>query len=76
MKAVTTLEELAALDEDAILAGYRAGFAGPDGMPDYTRKDQAYWHGYLNAEVDRGRVPISNEQAQLARAYVARSRAQ
>lgn len=72
MKPVTTMAELEALDEAAILAGYRAG---SDNAPDYTRKDQAYWHGYLNAEVDRGRVPISLEQMELARACVARSKA-
>lgn len=71
MKPVTTLAELDALDDDAILAGYRAALAN---TPDYTRREQAYWHGYLNGEVDRGRAPISTEQAQLARAFVASGR--
>lgn len=70
MNAITTLEELSALDDDAILAGYRAGMNFT--QVDYTRKDQAYWHGYLNGQVDRGLAPISPEQAQLARDVVRR----
>lgn len=73
MKAVTTLEELKALDEDAILDGYRAGMGYLE--VNYMRKDQAYWHGYLNGQVDRGLAPISPEQQQLARAVVASWRA-
>lgn len=73
MKAVTTLAELNALDDDAILAGYRAGMGFVD--VNYTRKDQAYWHGYLNGQVDRGLAPISPEQQQLASAVVQQWRA-
>jgi hypothetical protein len=36
------------------------------------RKDQAYWHGYLNGQVDRGLAPISPEQVTLARLAVER----
>jgi len=74
MKAITTMEELNALDADAILAGYRAGLEFT--QVDYTRKDQAYWHGYLNGQVDRGLAPISPEQQQLARVIVADMRRQ
>ena len=71
MKAATTMEELDALDQDLILKGYRAGL---DDAPDYTQKSQSYWHGYLNAEVDRGKCPISKEQQELARAYIERQK--
>ena len=66
--AVTTLEELDALDPDLILAGYRAGL---DNDPDYSQSDRAYWHGFLNGQVDKGHLKPSPEQAVLARAYLA-----
>jgi hypothetical protein len=72
MKAVTTLAELAALDQDAIVTGYLAGYSNE---PNYTRRDQAYWHGYMNGQVDGGYMPKSDEQAELARVYVAAQRA-
>jgi hypothetical protein len=70
MKAITTLEELDALDGDAMLDGYRAGLGFV--QINYMRKDQAYWHGYLNGQVDRGLAPISPEQVTLARLAVER----
>lgn len=73
MKAVTTLEELDALDESLIVAGYRAGMEWE--QVNYTQRDQAYWHGYLNGQVDLGKAPMSPEQEQLARAYVEKARA-
>lgn len=73
MKAITTLAELDALNTDDIVAGYRAGMGFVD--VNYTRKDQAYWHGYLNGQVDRGLAPISPEQTELARVIVQQSRA-
>ena len=73
MKPVTTLEELDALDSDLMVRGYLHGFKT---TPDYTQRDPAYWHGYLNGQVDCGAVPKSNEQAELARVYVARCRAE
>lgn len=72
MKPVTTMAELNALDADQCIEGY---WAGRDDTPDYTRRDQAYWHGYLNGEVDAGRVPLSTEQRELARVFVASTRA-
>jgi hypothetical protein len=72
MRAITTLAQLNALDTDVVVEGYRAALHN---TPDHTRREQAYWHGYLNGEVDAGRMPISKEQAELARAVVAASRA-
>lgn len=68
VKAITTVAEANALDDDAVLAGYRAGLGFME--VNYTRKDQAYWHGYLNGQVDRGDAPISTEQRELAHAYM------
>jgi hypothetical protein len=67
IEPVTTMEQLAALDDDAIVQGYRDGFHD---RVNYTRRDQAYWHGYLNGQCDSGAIPVSGEQKRLARAYV------
>ena len=61
---ITTQAQLDALDSDLIVAGYRAGFRN---VPDYTQREQAYWHGYLNGQVDGHHMPISREQMLLAR---------
>lgn len=71
--AVTTLEELDALDPDLIVAGYRAGL---DNAPDYSQGDRAYWHGFLNGQVDKGYLKPSPEQGVLAHAYLALLREQ
>lgn len=51
MKPVTTLEELDALDSDLMVRGYLRGYLhGFKSTPDYTQRDRAYWHGYLNGQ--------------------------
>ena len=72
MRAITTVKQLDALNIDLVVVGYRAGFKN---TPNYTERDQAYWHGYLNGQVDGGFMQSSVEQQELARAVVARSRA-
>ena len=67
-KPVTTVEELQALDQDAIVRGYRAGLSA---APDYAERDRGYWHGYLNGLVDGKHAQPSPEQALLAHNYVA-----
>lgn len=67
-KVITTVDALNALDQDQIVAGYRAGLRNE---PDYTQRDQGYWHGYMNGQVDTRRMPISPEQQALAREVVA-----
>ena len=62
---VVEVGNLDALNQDEIVAGYLAGLGN---MPDYTKRDQGYWHGYMNGQVDKGLMPISTEQQQLARA--------
>ncbi|UCV00275.1 hypothetical protein [Acidovorax radicis] len=66
-KAITTVAALNALDQDQIVAGYRAGMRNE---PDYTQRDQGYWHGYMNGQVDTRRMPISPEQQQLCQAVI------
>jgi hypothetical protein len=67
--AVATLEELDSLDENELLAGYSAP---ADEVP--IGKSKAYVHGWLNRQVDRGLLPISEAQRQLARLAAARGR--
>jgi hypothetical protein len=71
-RPVTTVEQIDAMETDTVVRGYRAGFKN---TPDYTQREQAYWHGYLNGQVDGKHMQISDEQRQLARAVVARQRA-
>lgn len=70
---VTTLEELAALDQDLMVVGYYAGLSNE---PDYSQQDKAYWHGFLNGQVDKGFIKSSPDQQQLARVVVADLRSQ
>lgn len=68
MKPITTVEGLKSLNEGEIVNGYLAGFKG---TPDYTQRSNAYWHGYMNGQVDCGAMPISTEQRMLARDVIA-----
>lgn len=70
--AVTTLEELDSFDEKLMVLGYMHGFRE---TPDYTKTEKAYWHGYLNGQVDGGHMPSSIEQQRLAALYLNRMRA-
>lgn len=67
---VRTKEELALLNDDDILAGYMAGLDGC--QEPGTAFSRSYWHGWRNAQVDRGRIPIDDAQCQLAREVVGR----
>lgn len=61
---VSTAAELALLDEDEIIEGYRAGLdcnAEPG-----SDKSRSYWHGWRNAQSDRGRAPVDDAQQRLA----------
>lgn len=67
---IRTKEDALKLDDDLCIKGYLAGLKC---NPDYTQRDQAYWHGYLNGQVDCGKMPISVEQMQLAQDWVNKS---
>jgi hypothetical protein len=64
--------ELETLDAGLMVLGYRHGFKD---FADFTQRDRAYWHGYLNGQVDGGFMQLSDEQRQLAREIVERWRA-
>lgn len=65
---ITTKEQALSLDDELCVKGYLVGFK--DQQPDYTQKDQSYWHGYLNGQVDCGKMAPSNEQLALARDWI------
>lgn len=65
---ISTLAQLDALDDDLILAGYRAGLGFK--AVNHMEKDPAYWHGYRNGQVDCGLEPPSPQQSQLSREFV------
>ena len=65
---ILTKEQALQLDNDLCVKGYLVGIK--DQQPDYTQKDQAYWHGYLNGQVDCGKMKPSLEQQALAKDWV------
>jgi hypothetical protein len=62
---VSTAAELALLDDDDVIEGYCAGLDS-DKEPG-SDKSRAYWHGWRNAQTDRGRAPVDEAQQRLAR---------
>jgi hypothetical protein len=67
---VTTLEELDALDEDELVAGYLSAQKGdPEPGANHTR---AYHHGWRTRMMDRGEIPVPDEHAKLVRVWVSR----
>lgn len=61
---VSTRVDLERLDEDEMVAGYRAGLAG-DPEPG-SDKSRSYWHGWRNGMTDKGRAPLDQHQQALA----------
>lgn len=62
---VTTTDELALLDGDEIIEGYRDGRRGEPEPGD--NRSKAYWHGWRNGAVDGGHREKDAAQAELAR---------
>lgn len=65
---VTTLDDLATLDEAEMLEGYWDGFKGAP-EPGNNRS-RSYWHGWRNGAVDGRHRQGDAAQAELARAVV------
>ena len=63
---VSTLEELDSLEESLVVAGYTWGLDNA-WEPESSR---SFWHGWRNAQIDRGRIPPDAESTSLARAVV------
>jgi hypothetical protein len=66
------ISDLSELNDDECLSGYRAGLGFI--ATDYTQKSRSYWHGYRNGQVDRGLEPMSPQQSEFARKFVAVNR--
>lgn len=62
---VETKADLDCLDDDEILAGYMAGL-GNCKEPG-SDKSRSYWHGWRNAQTDRGLAPFDEFQQRLVR---------
>ena len=60
---IITKEQLEKLDKDFCIQGYVHGYSD---TPNHTMKEQSYWHGYMNGQVDSGRMPPSITQIMLA----------
>lgn len=67
-KPVETKAELDALCGDEVLAGYLHGLDCAD-EPGSDRS-KAYWHGWRNAQADRGRMPVDIHQRRLVIEYL------
>lgn len=65
---VSTLDELDSLEESLVVAGYKWGLDNA-WEPESSR---SFWHGWRNAQIDRGRIPPDVESTSLARAVVDR----
>jgi hypothetical protein len=70
---VRTLSDLATLNDDDILEGYRSAERG-DPEPGENR-GRSFWHGWRNRMIDLGEIPADEASGQLAREYIASMRA-
>lgn len=70
-KEIGLLEQLQQLNDEEIILGYREG--GSDPKPPIG-KSKSYLHGWLNAQVDAGRMKPSEAMRKLAYEYVRRPR--
>lgn len=69
---LSTAADLAALDADECLDGYRAGW--DDATAPGSDKSKSYWHGWRNAQIDKGRLPPDEASAMFAREVVSEQR--
>jgi len=70
---VMSAAELAVLDPDETMAGYRAGLENaPEPGSDRSR---SYWHGWRNGRVDGGHAQPDLAQQMVAREYLGYRRA-
>lgn len=72
-KPVSTVAELELLDQDDILAGYRAALDGA--AEPGSDKSRGYWHGWRNGAADKGRIPFDQAMHSLVGEFVRRQRA-
>lgn len=70
---IKPIENLADINDDECLAGYRAGLGFT--AVDYTQRSASYWHGHSNGQADRHLEPVSPQAREIARQMVAEGRA-
>jgi hypothetical protein len=70
---LSSVAELAVLNDDECVAGYMASLAG-DPEPG-SDKSKSYWHGWRNGMMDKGRLPIDEAARNLVAEVVRRQHA-
>ena len=61
-----TIADVDAMNQDEVMQGYLAGYAGEPKPTDSRDK----WHGWRNGMVDSGRMEIDDAQRSVARQSV------
>ena len=64
-RPVETVADLNSLDVDEIVQGYRDGWTCSDEPG--NDKSRGYWHGWKNAQTDKGRAQPDAHQQRLVR---------
>ena len=67
-RPVETVADLTNLDGDEIVSGYMEGWTSADEPG--SDKSRSYWHGWRNAQTDKGRVPPDIHQQRLVHEMV------
>ena len=67
-RPVETVADLNNLDDDEILAGYISGLTFSDDPG--SDKSRSFWHGWRNAQTDKGRTSLDIYQQRLAHELV------
>ena len=67
-RPVETVADLNSLDSDEIVAGYLYGWTCSDEPG--GDKSRCFWHGWRNAQTDKGRASPDVHQQRLAHEYV------
>lgn len=68
---VETKADLETLCEDDVLAGYMDGLINQNEPG--SDKSRGYWHGWRNAQTDKGRAPVDVSQQRLVREIIGAS---
>ncbi|MDR2112883.1 MAG: hypothetical protein LBQ62_07275 [Candidatus Accumulibacter sp.] len=72
-RPLSSITELAVIDEGECVAGYLAGLHGEP--EPFNVKSKSYWHGWRNGMMDTGRLPHDEAARNLAAEFVRRQRA-
>jgi len=69
-KPVVTIEDFDTINNDECLEGYLYGRSDKawEPLPCINNFSRSFYHGYLNGMVDTGKLKLSDEQKELAKA--------